>query len=540
MFSNKEFKFFNNSLPSASTVQRYVKDLANEAYAKLQDGLEDYNFVLSFDGYKFQQRKMLSVVIFKSNGFDVEKWETVVFPVSSKFTDIAAAISNEINKVPFLITCDGAASCLKAARILLSKNKVRPLHCSAHAFHLVVTQAIDKSPYQCIKNLFSRARGIAASFRRTENSLKKRLRMPIDVRWNSYLHCFESILENKDEINKYAVENSPKLFLKKSEIAVFEKICEILKIIEVASMSCCNNKCQLYEMTFYIRNALFKLFQLKNNEDEIYKDLIGVTSIEEEDEEDHDDNCGDSSKDEDYQVDEAEYSDSGDSDFENDTDLEIMDLEIDMVENKLDELTDENINNLLNMEVGDSANDKEALLNFIDNLMGNICTRFKSHFNHPFVNLSLFLCPGMVNIEKVIDVKQVEKYIIKNCSKYLSHLNNNNERYDDVPEIFKNFEFIKVSSDDKEEPLLVNQIKIEVKHFKFLSSTSKLKFREFWEKHGNELIHLKQLVVKIFTCQVTSASCERLNSFFKRRLLSRPRLSNNQPRSETLVSRNNL
>uniref|UniRef100_A0A0N5CBW1 Uncharacterized protein n=1 Tax=Strongyloides papillosus TaxID=174720 RepID=A0A0N5CBW1_STREA len=102
IFSNKWFKFFNNSQPSASTVQLYVKDLANEAFAKLQDGLEDYKFVLSFDGYKFQQRKMLPVVIFKSNGFDVEKWETVVFPVSSKSTDIAAAISNEINKVPFL------------------------------------------------------------------------------------------------------------------------------------------------------------------------------------------------------------------------------------------------------------------------------------------------------------------------------------------------------------------------------------------------------------------------------------------------------
>uniref|UniRef100_A0A0N5BRD5 HTH_48 domain-containing protein n=1 Tax=Strongyloides papillosus TaxID=174720 RepID=A0A0N5BRD5_STREA len=62
IFSNKWFKFFNDSLPSASTVQRYVKNLANEPYAKLQDGLEDYKFVLSFDGYKFQQRKMLSVV----------------------------------------------------------------------------------------------------------------------------------------------------------------------------------------------------------------------------------------------------------------------------------------------------------------------------------------------------------------------------------------------------------------------------------------------------------------------------------------------
>uniref|UniRef100_A0A0K0FT47 SWIM-type domain-containing protein n=1 Tax=Strongyloides venezuelensis TaxID=75913 RepID=A0A0K0FT47_STRVS len=142
MFFNKGFKFFNNSLPSTSTVQRYVKDLANEALVKLQDKLEDYKFVFSFDGYKFQQRKMIEC-------------ETVIFPVSSKSTDIAAVIS---------ITCDGAASCLKAA--------LRPLHC-AHGFHLVVTQAIDRSPYQCIRNLFSRARGIAASFRRTVNSLKK-------------------------------------------------------------------------------------------------------------------------------------------------------------------------------------------------------------------------------------------------------------------------------------------------------------------------------------------------------------------------------
>uniref|UniRef100_A0A0K0FT48 Late expression factor 11 n=1 Tax=Strongyloides venezuelensis TaxID=75913 RepID=A0A0K0FT48_STRVS len=176
-------------------------------------------------------------------------------------------------------------------------------------------------------------------------------------------------------------------------------------------MSCCNNKCQLYEMTFYIRDALFKLFQLKNNEDKIYKDFIGITSIKEKVEEEYDNDCIDSSKDEDYHADEAEYSDSGDSDFENNTDLKIMNLEINMVENKLDKLMDDNIDNLLKMEVGDSVSDKEAIVNFIDNLMGNICSKFNSHFNHLFVNLRLFLCPGMVNVEKVTVVKQ-EKYFL--------------------------------------------------------------------------------------------------------------------------------